>query len=228
MFNALTNNQVAEHYAQTKDQDAREEVLRRYEDLVFSCVKQYRSRFDFEDLLQEGRIAMLQALEAYDPTKYEFSTFAVHYISGKVRHYIRDKGHLVRIPAWVQDHYRRELLSRAAFEAAAGREPSVEELAPLMGLSMEKLKQIHTYSPRIISMWSLNMFTTGVKDAKGDLRTLEHPVNMRANIHGEVSGEQDYDLDEALSVAALSVDELIYEHRMSMVEARQLKEFVDG
>lgn len=223
MFNALSNNEVATRYANTRCPEAREEVLRRYTDLVRSCLKEYWSRPDIDDLLQEGKIALMQALEKYKPSQGAFSTIAVHYINGKVSHYLRDKGYMIRVPAWVQDHYRREHICRLAFEAATGRQPINEELAPLMGLTVEKLNSIHTYNPRYIRLHSIETYVNGYSESGGERRIVRHPQSMQSGIDGNLSDSDLLDIDEIISVRESDVETLVSKLGISTIEARKLK-----
>lgn len=227
-FSSMSNNEVAVYYAQTRSMEAKEEVIRRYDDLVLDCVKQYRYRPDYEDLEQEGRLAMLHALDAYKPhTKFEFSTIAVHYISGKVRHFLRDKGSLVRIPAWVQDHYRKENMVRATFQAETGREPTIPEIAQMMGITETKLCQIHSNNPPVIHHCTITLFVEGTPDARGKLSTYSHPDTMIANIFGGATVQEDglFDHDELLALQNASVTELMHTHHLTMFDARKVKEY---
>lgn len=228
-FSCLTNNEVAVYYTKTHEMGAKEEVMRRYENLVQDIVRQYRYRPDYEDLEQEGRCAMIQALENYQPGKFEFSTIAVHYISGKVRHFIRDKGSLVRVPAWVQDHYRREMQVSAEFTSVHGRPPSDKELADRMGLSLAKLQQIHANNPQQIKHTDLSVYTTGRENEKGKNAVAMVPEAMMANIFGdsETLGDGLFDHDELLSIQNATVHELMHDHHLTMLDARKLKAFAE-
>lgn len=71
--------------------------------LVYKCTNKYRDRYDYEDILQEATIALIEAYEVYDKsTGYAFSTIAYPYIRGRVMNYVRDYGNLVKLPAYVQ------------------------------------------------------------------------------------------------------------------------------
>lgn len=71
--------------------------------LVYKSTSVYQARHDYDDIVQEATIALMEAYEKYDEsTGYAFSTLACRYIRGRVLNYIRDYGHVMRLPAYVQ------------------------------------------------------------------------------------------------------------------------------
>ncbi|MHC4503297.1 MAG: sigma-70 family RNA polymerase sigma factor [Planctomycetota bacterium] len=123
------------------DQEARNEMVRANLRLVVSIAKNYVDRgMSLLDLIEEGNIGLLKAVERFNPEEgCKFSTYASWWIKQTMRRSLINKVKNVRVPA-----YMIELLSRwrRATEDLAhklGREPSSEEIASEVGLSIEKL-----------------------------------------------------------------------------------------
>jgi len=225
-FPTLTNNEVAAYYAKTRDTRARDEAMLRFDRLIYSCVKAYRQRADYDDLIQEGRLAMLQILDTYDATRADFSTIAVHYICGKVRHYIRDKGNLVRIPAWVQEHYRKEFLARTALEASFGRLPTDQEVCETLSIPEQRLNSIHTNYPYHTHCADIDMFNDHPSDGSTQKQT---PSSLTSDIFGdrEYCGDGMFiEIEERMTIQSSSVNMLMRTFGLSIFEARKLKESV--
>src|SRR5688572_9230660 len=106
--NPLTDHQIA---ALARDPDQRRRdglrarIAREYEPLVLSAARKYQATGEpFEDLSQEGMIGLMTAIDGYDPAKgIKFSTYAMHFVLGHIKHYLRDKGKLIKEPAWLQE-----------------------------------------------------------------------------------------------------------------------------
>lgn len=98
--------ELVEKYQDSKDMAAREKIVKLLEPLVKKIVRlnfgQHRELW--EDLEQEGNLGLLKAIELFDESKNtEFKTYAVHMIKGAIKHYLRDKGDLIRKSAHVGD-----------------------------------------------------------------------------------------------------------------------------
>lgn len=222
----LDNNEIAVLYATTRQQQYKEEAARRFDGLVYSCCNRYKSRHDWEDLVQEGRYALLCALDKFDPAEASFSTIAVHYIQGKVRHYLRDRAEAVRVPAWVQDHYRRERATKAELTAILGREPTLCEVAEKLGIGMERLQEVHRSSPAAIECAS---FDDVVERSMKSGTPLEESPAMVSNIMGTQEFEDEsmsLSVEESTYLVETPVSDLMQNHRIGIVDARRLKQLV--
>ena len=110
--------------------------------LVVTLAQQCRARSDpaFPDLVQEGTLGLMQAVEQFDPTQgYRFATYAVWWIRHSLRRAVADHGTMMRYPAYITTAVHRfnravRLLSRQA----AGHAPTIHALAEALGWEVEK------------------------------------------------------------------------------------------
>jgi len=132
---------LAKHH---KDQRALDALVKAHTPLVKSIAARFTSSGEpFEDLVQEGLLGLLSAIDLFDDSHgIRFTTYAHHLITGQIRHYLRDRGTLIRQPAWIQE--LRSKLERCRVELAEklGREPTTAEIAAKAQVSEKRVEEV--------------------------------------------------------------------------------------
>lgn len=130
-----------EAYAANKDPALRDELLESYLPLSRAVASKFTGRgVERDDLEQVAAMALLSALERFDPTMgYRFSTYAVPTITGALRNHLRDRGDGMRLPRDVRQQLYRLSKAQEAYEREYGASPSAYQLAAYMQISPDEL-----------------------------------------------------------------------------------------
>lgn len=122
---------------------AKSELIENNLRLVISCARHFQGRgLHFIDLVQEGNIGLMKAVDKYDPKRgYHFATFATWWVRQAIGRGIANQARTVRIPVHVADMVDKFVQIRKQLLKKNGREPSVEELADKMNLPVENMPQ---------------------------------------------------------------------------------------
>jgi RNA polymerase primary sigma factor len=139
--------------ARRGDEGARARLVCAHLGLVRSIASRYRDYgLPFDDLVQEGAVGLLDAIEGYDPSRTrEFEPYARFRIRRAIRNALTDQARLIRLPKHVVER-RRALAGAEARLIAAGKRPSTADLAAVTGLSVQSVVEARTASNAPISL----------------------------------------------------------------------------
>lgn len=130
---------LLERYAAGRDPALRDELFERYLPLARAVARKFSGRgVETEDLEQVAGMALLKALERFDPARgFRFVTYAVPTITGDVRNYLRDKSGLMRMPRDMRQRLYQMTQEQERFEREHLRAPTATELSERMGIAPE-------------------------------------------------------------------------------------------
>ncbi len=142
-------------YVETEEaRVARQQLIEANLRLVLYVARKYHSLgVDMMDLIQEGNMGLMHAVEKYDPAKgYMFSTYAIWWIRQYIARAVASQGRVIRLPQYKIEEINRMRRVRRQLEQVLQNEPTLDELAEQMETNVEEVVALISASPEVVSL----------------------------------------------------------------------------
>lgn len=142
----LTQEETAKLCKRIKNHDrkAKREMIRKNLRLVITIAKKYTNEsLSLMDLIQEGNLGLIRAIEKYNYKKNQrFSTYAAYWIKQGIKRAIQNQPRTIHIPAYALEKIKKWVKTTEKFHREFGRDPTVREVGKELGISVKELRRI--------------------------------------------------------------------------------------
>lgn len=187
-YNDNDIQQLVIEYHRTGDLQIRERIVEHFPHLVESIARRFVNTGEpIEDLIQEGYLGLLNAIDLYKPDKgTKFSTYATHFIIGQIKHYLRDRGKIIKVPAWIQELQQKLTRVVDSLTQQLGRQPTPSEIGEVMDMDEKQVEYLLSTSDlfRVTSLDSIDCEDDETFPG-ADIEKLEHPDSVTMQIATE-------------------------------------------
>jgi RNA polymerase primary sigma factor len=201
---------LALRMALRKGQHARDRLIQANLRLVVSVAKKYMNRgIAFLDLIEEGNIGLMRAVEKFDYHRgFKFSTYATWWIRQGIQRAVADQARTIRLPVYIGEMINKVTRASNTLQQQLGREPTRAEVADYVGLDVDEVQEIMR-----VSQWPVSLETPlGEEDDVhlGDLIPDQQAVAPADAAHRQILREEMEDLLDQLDQRERRVLELRY------------------
>lgn len=209
-----------------EEKSRRNELVEKNLGLVHACANRFRGRgAEYEDLFQAGCVGIIKAADNFDPSRgFSFSTYAVPVILGEIKRIFRDSGS-VKVGRALKERSRAAMKRREEIALSLGREPTVTELAQVLGIETAEAAMLINASMPVISLTvgeengeQLDIPVQSPEDEVSDLLALRQAVESLDERDRKMIEMRYYDgMTQSATAAALGMTQVQVSRREKAV-----------
>lgn len=192
------------------DKDAEKEFIESNLRLVVSIAKKYIGRgIEFLDLIQEGNIGLIKAIDGFDPSRgFKFSTYATPWIKQAITRVIANQSRTIKVPVYLVDEINKMKKIQMQLTQELNREPTYKEIANKMKISIEEVEKLQQCTFNIASLNEQATFAVDIEDELQDY-IVDESISIeeeteRRNLNNEITK-----ILETMNIKPIDIDVII-------------------